>query len=264
MRFEYGEKSRICFEKRQARAWARIALAFVVAGASGLAWADGEAAGSELQWTVGARFWVADWSSWAIKRSSADYVVQAHADTRLAVIPLMSVQYGKASVSLSSLLGTQYKLAAPSSDDHAYQLNAKRSEFDLNAGYQLLPGLRGILGYKTIQQNFGVNYKWAGPFAGISASSELQGPLGMYGNFSLGRFTLSASSQPSKPGASYVLGEFGLAYGLGPVLGVGQASVTVGYRAQVLRTNGYRATSALTTDVQDTTQGFVAGAYCAF
>jgi len=181
MRFEYGEKSRICFEKRQARAWARIALAFVVAGASGLAWADGEAAGSELQWTVGARFWVADWSSWAIKRSSADYVVQAHADTRLAVIPLMSVQYGKASVSLSSLLGTQYKLAAPSSDDHAYQLNAKRSEFDLNAGYQLLPGLRGILGYKTIQQNFGVNYKWAGPFAGISASSELQGPLGMYG-----------------------------------------------------------------------------------
>jgi hypothetical protein len=246
------------------RAWRRTFLAICAASAAGLAHADGDAQGDEWLWTAGLRLWSADWSSWSIKRSSADYLVQGRGDAQWALIPLMSVRHGKALLTFSSLLSTRYEVAAPSSDEPTYHSSANRSEFDVNVGYQLLPGLTGTVGYKIIKQDFGVSYKWAGPMAGISASTELNGPLGLYGNFSLGRFGLSTAGQAGQPSASYVLGDFGLAYGLGPVLGVGQASITVGYRSQVLKTKGYKATASLNADVQDTTQGLVVGVYGSF
>jgi hypothetical protein len=236
---------------------------------------------ADLQFTVGAKLWVNEWTSWTPAHTATDvYVIQTIAsNTHVAVIPQLNAFYGRWLVAGSYFVGTDYALGGGVTPTTG-QINpfvATRKEADVNVGYYVLPSLALTLGYKQIQQNF-VHianpefYKWTGPTIGLLASSPLQGgPLSVYGTFAYGRLGLHASEpdllDPEVQqfahynfNADYFLTELGLAYGTPTPLKGLSLSVTLGYRVQVVSTRDFNLETGpgggfQPTDLHDVTQG---------
>jgi hypothetical protein len=178
------------------------------------------------------------------------------------------VRYGSWLATASYFANTTYSLGGDVSPTTGSlgALSAQWKEIDGNLGYYILPSLAVTLGYKQIDQDFtnpNLPYRWVGPTVGVAASAPLRGALGLYGTFAYGRLRLEAPV-PDAAGethfnADYLLGEFGLSYGVPTPLSSLSFSVTLGYRAQIVSTRRFDVSTGFDgyqpVDVHDITQG---------
>jgi hypothetical protein len=211
--------------------------------------ARSEAGADDLQFTVGAKTWANEWTSWepvGTGHNTIRVLESIAADTHWAVIPQASLRYQNWLVSASYFANTDYSLGGSiePSTGQLTALKAARKEVDGNVGYYLLPSLALTLGYKQITQNFGTNsYEWKGPTVGVAGGASLHGALALYDTFAYGRLRLTASAPDDAGGnhfnADYILGELGLSYGINTPLSHLSFSVTAGYRAQFVGTRKF-------------------------
>jgi len=229
------------------------------------AWAD------DPQVTIGAKIWANEWTSWTpvpTGINTIDVIESISANTHVAVIPQASLRYDNFLATGSYFVKSNYTLGSEISGTTG-QLNAlevKRTEYDGNVGYYVLPTLALTVGYKHIDQDFqdpNLPYKWSGPTVGLAGSAPLQFGLALYGTVAYGRLRLSLpirdAAGDSHLNADYELAEAGLAYGIDTPLSHLAFSVTAGYRVQVVSTRKYQVSTGFDAyepvDVHDVTQG---------
>jgi hypothetical protein len=235
--------------------------------------------------TIGLKMWNHTWSSWAtapeyvpndygypIVRSSVNDV---EAGNTQGWIPSFSVRYKDFMLGGSYFAKKSYDFSA-SANQRLYggtpyggivgMRDVKREEFDLTAGYYVLPTLAIIGGYKEVDQWWGGDkYKYSGPIIGVSASAPLTSGFSLYGTVAVGpTMKLTRPNGGAKSDSDYRLGEVGLAYAfdVGGVAGIKSLIGTMGYRSQVIVTK----MTGLTSDLKgrDTTEGLTLGVVAAF
>jgi hypothetical protein len=249
-----------------------IALTTCVLGAIGTGSApvraDDSSAESEWAFAAGAKLWENTWESWIVvptpfNRGSREVTETINSNTKVAVIPQLSIRYGDWLGTVSALTPTNYTLT-PS---WGTPLAASRYEIDGNLGYYMLPGLALTAGYKQVEQKFGGTFKWHGPTVGASGTAGLGKGFSLYGTVGVGymkaELPFADGADQTSLNANYVLGEAGVAYSFGALGRLTRSlNVTLGYRSQTLTTRGYGLADTSTTpptvsrqDVRDTTQG---------
>jgi hypothetical protein len=226
--------------------WAILTLA---AGTQG-AWA---ADPWDVNFTVEAKLWSAEWNSWdavVSKGSAASPVQSVSAGTTSSPIVKAGVSYGNFLLVASYLLTTNYSLGGAIDPDTGAVLSqrASRKEVDVNAGYFVSTGFAATIGYKEIEQIFGgASYQWGGPIVGISGGVPIRDALSMYSSFAAGFMTLKApvpdAAGSTHANADYVLADLGLAYTFETRHVLSSIKLTLGYRAQVLTTRNYAAST---------------------
>lgn len=201
--------------------------------------------------SVGVKTWISDWDSWYRTNvfygsGSIQFSEPVDSNTRPAFIPNLSLTYKSFLLSGSYLASQDYSLAG--SRDN---FTASRSEYDAALGYYVIDGLAVTAGYKQISQDYGGGaFKWRGPTIGFLPSANLKGNWGVYGVASYGLFklnvpqALSDAANATSFNASYGLVEAGLSYGVFFPQIIEALRITVGYRAQILTTKGYKLKSA--------------------
>jgi hypothetical protein len=232
--------------------------------------------------SVGLRAWVNEWTSWDVYPALAAPGVSLPgasenftSGSRVALTPSLSVRHGNLLFSASHFVRKRYSF-----DGNAGAFTARRQETDALAGYYVLPTLALTLGYKSVQQDFGTaaRFKYDGPIVGAVASAPLTAGFSLYGNFGYGRMKAKLPLQDaggrSKFDVNYLLGEVGVAYGFNPsgvLPGAKAAALTIGYRNQVLATQGFKiplsagnASQTRSTDLRDTTEGLTLGLSASF
>ncbi|WP_374438536.1 hypothetical protein [Inhella sp.] len=235
------------------------------------AWAD-----DATTLTVGLRAWSNTWSTWdvypptvvgnaTIPGASENFSSQDKA----ALIPSVSLRHGDWLLSASRFVKTRYSF-----DGNAGPFSSKREETDFHAGYYVLPTLAVSLGHKSVKQEFtgGTEFKYSGPILGVLGSAPLTRGFSLYGNVGYGRvkgrFPVADASGRSKFNADYWLGEAGLAYSFEGVGAAKAMTLTLGYRSQVLATDGFRIALSPTTnrptELRDTTEGLALGLSLSF
>lgn len=252
------------------------ALALVLAG---MALSPAQAQ-QETTVSVGLRAWVNEWTSWDIYPAQPvpGGVVPGASEnftsgSRVALTPSLSVRHGKLLFSASHFVSKRYSF-----DGNDGAFTAKRKETDALAGYYVLPTLALTLGYKSVEQDFGSRFKYDGPILGAVASAPLTAGFTLYGNFGYGRMKAKLPLQDaggrSRFDVDYLLGEVGVAYSFNPsgvLPGAKAAALTIGYRNQVLATQGFKipldasnAGPTRSTDLRDTTEGLTLGLSASF
>lgn len=219
--------------------------------------ATAQAQESEFGVSVGLRAWYAQWTTFsyyvdpATNQNAA--LTQSTAASRLIWIPTLSARYGPWSASFSGSRATGFEFADGGG-------SGTRREYDLNLGYNVLPGLGLTVGYKRMSQRDGNNrYEPAGPVIGVNANAPLEGALSFYGNLGLGRLK-SGSSSNVHFDADYRLTELGLAWTMAGGAWVRSWAFTGGYRMQVMSSKEAFGSQ----DGRDSTQGFTLGAVASF
>ena len=219
---------------------------------------------SEFSVSVGARAWVAEWSTFSYYSEKVGGVdtnralTQVSANDKSVLVPLLSVRYGNFVGSVSAYPTTSYSFKNGSS--------GTRQEFDANAGYTLTPGLTATLGYKKVVQRGGkYRYEPGGPVAGVSAFAPLSGAISVYGALGVGRLKTPDKADTTaveyvRFTADYRLTEVGLAYTLRADRLPRLWTFSAGYRMQVLRSMGAFGNQ----DGRDITQGWTLGAVATF
>jgi hypothetical protein len=227
---------------------------------------------SPWAFTIGAKAWAHEWSTWEISRVQKDGTsLQAlgvmSSGTTPAYTPLASLRYRRMFVAASYMTPTDYTLTGMLVERHG-----TRSELDANIGYDILRGVAVSAGYKRLMQSIsGEEFTWRGPTIAATLSAPLEGAWGVYGTAGYGRMKAKlpradAAGNPSR-NADYTLLELGLAYSvprsvLGPLRAL---TFTGGYRSQTVRTRKYGVSSQLITggpvtithvDPRDYTQGW--------
>lgn len=241
-----------------------------------------------LLFNVAVRFWSAQWDSWnvgptatgvAVGDDRYEIVESLRGGQQLASIPVLSMRYGPAFLSASTMTTTRYRLheaATPA----GFDVQASRREKDINLGYVFASGVSLSIGAKEISQRFGPDeYKWRGPVLGLGASAAIGSGFGMYSSLGAGRLKgRFPAAFPDADGktrfdADYRLVEAGFTYAFAaPMPGVKALALTAGYRAQRMGTRNYTlgvlsgGTRRPNTagELVDTTQGFVLGAQGTF
>ena len=230
----------------------KIALAILVVSAMGATQA--RAQDSALSFTVGARAWYTDWTTFSyypgVVGTPPAALIQVSAKDKLVVMPQASMRYNHFFASVSAMPSTRFSF-----NDGT---DGRRSEFDVNAGYTVMPSLAVTLGYKKISQSGSSGrYRPAGPIIGASANAPLGSGLSLYGSLGIGRLRTPAGDD-IKFKAGYRLAEVGLAYTLNA--DEPRWTLTGGYRIQVLSSKDAFEGQ----DGRDTTQGFTFGANATF
>jgi len=206
---------------------------------------------ADLSVSAGLRAWNTDWTTFTYAPSGTGRVLkQVTASAKTALMPSVSVRYGAFRGTISAFNSTRFAFDDGSSD--------KRSEFDANVGYSVLPGLTVTLGYKRVSQtgSEGV-YRTSGPVLGVSASAPIGEGLALYGSVGLGRLKTPAANNISFK-TEYGLTEVGLTYAL--TTDQPRWTLTGGYRMQVMRSK-----DALNDqDGRDNTQGLTLGVLVTF
>ena len=255
-----------------------IALAVLALGASGAAVA---AEDSPLNVSVSLRAWNNKWNSWDVLPSGGGVqsgVENYTSGNEFAWIPALSLRYGNFALAGSYMTSTNYGFSGNSGT-----FSADRKESDVTLGYYVLPSLAINLGYKTVDQQFkpGGDFKYKGPFVGVSGAAPIGNGFSVYGNVAIGRMDADFPGFLARPTllsnssntADYRLSEIGLAYSfLGVSNMVKALTITAGYRAQVLDTGltlpqgGATATSLVSrsTRGRDNTEGFTIGISATF
>jgi hypothetical protein len=210
--------------------------------------------------TVGARAWYTDWTTFSYVTDDAGEnigLTQNSANAQLAVIPILSVRYGKFMGSFSGIPSTNFSF-----NDGT---KGAREEFDINVGYFVMRGVALTVGYKKVQQSNGsLRYRPSGPVIGVNASAPLHDAWSLYGNLSLGLLDTPASDAIDFDMA-YRLTEVGLAYTLDGKSRPKHWTFTAGYRIQVMNSKDAIITATDTAqDGLDTTQGFSLGVLATF
>lgn len=238
----------------------------------------------DLQGTVGLKTWFTSWTSWGLAQNpyngqSYQTVSPLNSDTEASFIPQVSLRYGRWLLSTSYMTSTHFTLSSAQPAGPLQSLGENRREVDANVGYFVMPGLAVTAGYKQLDQSIGGGtLTWGGPTLGLAGTV----PIGSYGLAAYGSFgfgwlhltvppNLTDAAGDSGFNASYLLAELGLAYSFG-----GRFTVTLGYRSQTVRTDGYQlgavslATSNApnvpyaTTELKDITQGLTLGLTASF
>ena len=237
----------------------KIRLGLIVAVAAAFPLTNASAAGSDVTVTVGLKAWNNNWSSWNPEYDHSvpqNPIVQNIEQSGTSLIPSLSVRYQ------DFLLGGSYFAK------HKYNFGSSfgdvpRLEYDLSAGYYVLPTLAIIAGYKRIEQTFANGtYRFSGPILGFSASAPLTGGFSLYGTAALGPMDLNEPNG-AKRKSDYRLGEVGLAYAFDTgVAGMKAVIGTFGYRSQAIITKLQTSHAGL--KGRDTTEGLTIGVAAAF
>jgi hypothetical protein len=242
-----------------------------------------------LIFSAGLKTWTHAWDSWitsptgtgvALGTLRYQVVQSVHSNLKTSATPFASVRQGRWMASLSHMQETSYTLQDASTPG-GFGVSATRQETDASAGYYVLPTVALTLGFKRLNQDFGADrYQWSGPLLGSSASAPVAPGWSLYGTVGLGRLqarfpeSQRDAAGHSRFGASYRLGEFGVAHGI-PMDGgfLRAVAFTLGYRTQTVVTSGYalavsqadHSTSVNSrTDLVDTTQGLALSLSAAF
>lgn len=268
---------------------AKFQLVLSVAVAASCPPVEAQPDAGDRQLSVGLKVWTAAWDSWitspkgtgvALGTSRYQIVQTVSSDAEVAFIPVVSYRRKNLFVSMSAMSRTSYTLqdaAVPK----AFAVPASRKELDVNIGYYLLPGLAATVGVKGLEQTYGTDaYRWHGGTIGLNGSAVIAQGLAIYGSGSVGRMrarfpAIQADAHGQRTfNASYAVNEVGLAYALPwRPLTVRYALVFVGHRAQFVKTHkfGLAVTDAhgvsrfnVSTDLSDTTRGYVVGAMVNF
>lgn len=240
----------------------KIRLGFIVAVVAAFPLTNALAADSDVTVTVGLKAWNNSWSSWNTTyddQSPSRAIVQNLETSETSLIPSVSVRYKNFLVGGSYFAKQSYGFGFQGGDVG----NVSRLEYDLSAGYYVLPTLAIIAGYKKVEQKFrDGTYKFSGPILGFSGSAPLTGGFSLYGTAALGIMDLKDPTG-TKSDANYRLGEVGLAYSFDAGMGTKAVIGTIGYRSQAIITKlkyegfvGYKG--------RDTTEGLTIGIAAAF
>ncbi len=221
-----------------------------------------------LNLTFGVKAWQAQWTTWGSDISASDgfdVVTQVPAKDKVAMIPVIGLQYGRLVASLSAVAPTGFEFRR-ANDTNIHQ---KRSELDATVGYYLTPRLSLGVGYKRFTQKGSTfTYEVAGPSVVGGVTAPLRGPWSMYGNAAFG--SLSASGKSTiRVNADYRLTELGAVYSIPMSQFLRAISITGGYRIQVvnaLKLPIYDQNGAFSyfQDGRDLTQGFTLGLVASF
>lgn len=211
----------------------------------------------EIAWTAGVRVWGSEWDIPQFEtvavlqdpRNPASLVLQDTVTTQLssfepAVIPFIGFRAGNFIASASYFTKTRY-------DSRSSLGRVSRDEFDLTAGYSILPpsdaSLVVSVGYK--RGNIGATsttlpnrVKIDGWLIGVTGNAAVTENLRLYGNAAVGparqklKDDIPGAEENRKLDALYRVGEVGFTYLFfrgSPTSGIGAASVSLAYRAQV-------------------------------
>jgi len=303
--------------------------------------ADKEAAGSsasaapssagtkDFTLAFGTKIWVNSWSTWralrlptvpGIAELDQGVTVQtltARSSSAVSPVPSVTARYKDFFLTGSYLSETDYDfpeqkqvyaanltgLGGAALDALAikYRMSGTRQEWDVSAGYQILPYLAVTGGYKEIEQTFRINtcegtllssglagdcttlfpgksrVTYAGPTIGLSGAAPIGHGFGLYGNFTYG--WLGANFRASGAAATvndiarvnnvdYYVGELGLTYShllreMPVYMPLSAATAYAGYRYQSYKSHLARSVGN-GNDPKDTVEGFVAGVNLAF
>lgn len=228
----------------------KLLIAVVAAlGATALAHAQ-----STPSVSVGLRAWQTQWDtfSYTLDQNGNSVVIQAPAEDKLVLLPVLSMRWHDVTGSISLYPSTDH--------DFISGERGKRKEFDVNVGYFVTPGVALTLGYKKVEQggSSGV-YALSGPVAGVSGTAPLGRDFSLYGSFGMG-WMKSTGSSTVKFDADYRLSEFGAAYTVPTGTFVKAVTFTLGYRTQVLTSKDALPGQ----DGRDLTEGFTLGALASF
>lgn len=229
-----------------------FALTIVVLAASAAAPAQAQDGG--LAFTVGARAWYTDWTTFSYYPGTPGVdpvaLTQVSAKGKLVVMPTASVRWNDFFASVSGMPSERFSF-----DDGT---DGRRSEFDVNAGYAVLPNLALTLGWKKVSQSGSAGrYRPSGPVIGASANAPLGSGLSLYGSLGVGRLT-TPPGDDIRYKANYQLAELGLAYTLNADRP--RWTLTGGYRIQLMSSKDALGSQ----DGRDTTQGLTVGASATF
>lgn len=219
-------------------------------GASGIAHAQS----SGPSFSVGLRGWQTQWDtfSYTLDQNGNSVVIQAPAEDKFVLLPVLSARWGSFTGSLSLYPSTDHDFV---NGDHG-----SRKEFDANVGYFVTPGVALTVGYKKIEQRGGTDvYALNGPVLGVSGTAPLGNDFSLYGSFGMG-WMKSTGSSTVKFDADYRLSELGAAYTVPMGRFVKAVTFTLGYRTQVLTSKDALPGQ----DGRDLTQGFTLGAVASF
>ncbi len=229
-------------------------FAITVAAVAAFGAAPAQAQDTGLAFTVGARAWYTDWTTFSYYPGTPGTdpvaLTQVSAKDKLAIMPTASVRWNDWFASISGMPSTRFSF-----DDGT---DGRRSEFDVNAGYAVMPNLALTLGYKRVSQSGSAGrYRPGGPVLGASANAPLGSGVSLYGSLGIGRLrTPSGDAIGFK--ANYQLAEVGLAYTLNA--DKPRWTLTGGYRIQVMNSKD----AFQSQDGRDTTEGFTFGGSATF
>ena len=182
--------------------------------------------------SMGIKAWAAEWSSFTYAKdivTNETVIALVDPVSRVLLVPSVSVRWGD-------------WLASASAFSQGYDGQTRR-EWDVNAGWRLMPGVTFTVGYKSIAQVGTYRYKPKGWTIGANAAAPLSGAWSLYGSLGLGRMTTEQGGNVinkivSFSPSPYRIVEVGIAYGL-PMDGFASAlNVALGYRTQVLVSKG--------------------------
>ncbi len=160
--------------------------------ASGVVCADEEqAANKDWHVTVSGKLWANSWNAWTTAGASGTTSVVA---SKVPVIGGVTARYKDFFISGNYSPSTNYDFSS-----YAGQGTYSRKEFDVNAGYYLVPQVALALGYKQIDLSYSAASQWKYKFAilGINGVSRINDtPAFMYGNGAFGVGTVSSTYAP--------------------------------------------------------------------
>ena len=214
-------------------------------------------ANEDISVSAGLRFWSSQWQANTFPVIGGSQIAaHADSDSRIAVIPVISVRYKDFGVSASKFMENTYTLT----DGIQVPFSAKRSESDINFSYSILPGLSASIGAKEI--------KWesvviSGPTLGLTGGASIGSGFGLYGTGGFGMMNTKIQGA-SDLATDYMLGEFGLSYSFDGVQSTALKglSATLGYRFQKITAKGSAAVNGR--DIVDITSGLTMGLIARF
>ena len=234
-------------------------IALTILAVTALVSSRAQAQDSPLAFTVGARAWYTDWTTFSYYPGKENVpnvaLTQVSAQAKLVVLPTASVRWNDFFASVSGMPSARFSF-----DDGT---DGRRSEFDVNAGYRVMPSLAVTLGYKKVSQSGSAGrYRPAGPVIGASANAPLGNGVSVYGSLAIGRLH-TPSGDDIRFKANYQLAEVGLAYAL--TADRPRWTLTGGYRIQTMRSkDALLDPDGRELDGRDTTQGVTLGVNATF
>lgn len=214
----------------------------LIAAVAALPLGSAVAADDGFSATIGLKAWNNNMNKWAPgiavgTDSLIPIIGNFESSNETAWIPSGSVRYKNFMVGGSYFAKQTYDFAGDQID---------RKEYDVIAGYYVLPTLAIIAGYKQVDQKLLLagldtqDWKYKGPIVGLSGSAPLTGGFSLYGTAAVGALKFKPTGSLTSQGivvnadADYRLGEVGVAYAfdLGRQTGPKALIGTLGYRYQ--------------------------------